>query len=169
MAHRLLDRHHSDARSVQPRRKRPAPRVTARLDACCLIDRFETQAQTDIAEMPTSASAANERPGIAHPLKRREILVQQLSQLVRDEDAPCTISLRLMLAEIDDRDSFAIQPAHVTDCERSDFTDTHPRHDAERQGDLVPVTVIARFCDPHDALDFVSREDLRLRHFPVSD
>ena len=55
MTERILNRAHPDACCVEPRCECPAPRVTARLDASCGVDRFEAQAQTDIAEVTASA------------------------------------------------------------------------------------------------------------------
>lgn len=60
--------------------------MAAGFDACLCVNRFETQAQTDVAEMATSASAANECLAIVKLADLSEIEVQQLSQLVRDKN-----------------------------------------------------------------------------------
>lgn len=62
--------------------------MTARLDASLSVDCFETKAQTDIAEMAASASAANERSAIVKLADLGEIDVEQLTQLVRNKDTP---------------------------------------------------------------------------------
>lgn len=88
VSHSLLDRGHADTGSVQARRERPASGMAARADACAEIDRFEAQAQADVAEMPASARAANECPAVVQIADRGEIGVEQLAKLVRDEHAP---------------------------------------------------------------------------------
>ena len=108
MAHRLLNRCHADASSVEPRCERSAAAVAARFDACSRVDRFEAKAQADVAEMPARARAAYEGPLIIKLADLGEIDVQDLSELVRDEDPARAMALRLMLAEMNDIDSLAI-------------------------------------------------------------
>lgn len=76
MAEQMLNRSHPDAHFIAPRCHRSSARMAARIDARFRIDRFEPQAQTDIAEMPTSPSAANEGPMIVKLADRGQIAVQ---------------------------------------------------------------------------------------------
>ncbi len=62
--------------------------MAAGSDAGLSVDRFEALAQTDIAEMSTSASATNEGPAVIKLTDLCEIDVKQLPQLVTDKDAP---------------------------------------------------------------------------------
>lgn len=62
--------------------------MAAGSDAGLSVDRFEALAQTDIAEMSTSASATNEGPAAIKLTDLCEIDVKQLPQLVTDKDAP---------------------------------------------------------------------------------
>lgn len=158
---------HANARGVQSCGKCPATRMGTGLDPSCFIDRFEAQAQADIAEMPPSACAANECPAIVQLGLRAEIGVDELSQFVADKDTPGPIAFGLMPAEIDDLYALAIKPAHIAQRQSSDLSDTHPSHDAQCQRRLVPETVAAHFSDNENPLDLLGCEHLCLCHLPV--
>ena len=57
----MLNRFDAHAALVESSRKRASTTMTARLDACALVDRFEPGAERHVAEVTTCASAAYER------------------------------------------------------------------------------------------------------------
>lgn len=167
MTKRGLNGPHANARGVQSCGKCPATRMGTGLDPSCFIDRFEAQAQADIAEMPPSACAANECPAIVQLGLRAEIGVDELPEFVADENTARFVPFGLVLAEIDDLYALAIKPAHIAQRQSSNLSDTHPSHDAQCQCRLVPEAVAARFSDHENPFDLLGCEHLCLCHLPV--
>ncbi len=167
MTHRLLNRRHADASSVQARGEGPATRMGTGLNPRSFIDRFEAQAERHIAEMASSACAANESLAIVQLGLRGEIGVDELSQFVADKDTPGPIAFGLMPAEIDHLNALLIKPAHIAQGQSSDLSDAHPSHDAQCQCRLVPEPIDARFSDNENPLDLLGCEHLCLCHLPV--
>lgn len=81
----MLNRPHSDAQRIFLRCECPTTAVTRCAYSSCQIDRFEAQAQRDIAEVPSSTSAANECLAPVEFSDRCKIAVQHLLKVVTDE------------------------------------------------------------------------------------
>lgn len=64
MTHEMLNRFDAHALLVKRSAKAASTTVTARLDTCALVDRFQPGAERHIAEVTSSASAANERSAV---------------------------------------------------------------------------------------------------------
>ncbi|KUR72122.1 hypothetical protein AQZ52_02100 [Novosphingobium fuchskuhlense] len=77
------------------------------------------------------------------------------AQLVTQEHTPRSIAFGLMPGEMDDLDSSAIKPAHITDLECGNFAYAHSAKDAECQCQFIPLAVAAGFRNAQDTLRFV--------------
>lgn len=75
----MLNRPHSDAQCIFLRCECAATTMTARGYASSKINRFEAQTQRDIAEVRSSASAADKRPAVVEVTDGSEILVEDFA------------------------------------------------------------------------------------------